>query len=216
MYPIPASAALLRRVALCLVASSAAATSFASAASPPAQSFDMQVPMAPTPFVIDGHLQLSYEVHLTNFATHALAISAIDVLDQRTGRGAISSFKDEALAALVGRPGRSDTSNDPRVIEPGARAVIYLDITLADGLPVPTGLRHRIAFDESASASHERALVEGGVTSVSAVPARYWPLPSVAAHGSRSIKTRCRVDIEECCSRSMAMCASPRGSRSTG
>jgi murein DD-endopeptidase len=139
------------------------------------QSFDLQVPLAPTPVRVLDKMQLVYELHITNFALEEIALTRIQVLDAER-RLSLGDFRDAQLSNRLGRPGPQAASTDKRIIAPGMRAVVYLSLSLDRAVAVPRRLRHGIEFDIVHSNGREHAVVEGGrVTVRNQVPVALGP-----------------------------------------
>jgi murein DD-endopeptidase len=151
---------------LCRIIAAATAASLAIAATaavPVRQSFDLQVPAPPTPVTVDGTRRLAYELHLANFSDDALALRRIDVRDAASGK-VIATFQGKALQDRLGRPGATAQPGTAPAIAAGMRGVVYLDITLADGI-APKALDHRIEY-ASNNDSDALHVVEGGPATV--------------------------------------------------
>lgn len=119
-------------------------------AAPVVQAFDAQLPYRPAPVRIGDRMHLVYELHLTNFAATPLSLDGLTVSDAVTG-APLATLAGDALSAAVG--GISAGNGDPGVvIAPGMRAIVYLDIVLAEGAP-PKSLSHRAAIRTSAGAA---------------------------------------------------------------
>ena len=115
-----------------------------SAAAPAAmrESFDLQVPLAPTPVVVEGRARLQYELHLTNFAAGPLRPQALEILDAGSGFP-VARFEGAALAARIALVGPPDEAQLQGAVPPGRRAVVYLTLELPPDA-VPTALAHRL------------------------------------------------------------------------
>lgn len=107
------------------------------------QSLDVHTPFAPALVEAGGAPQLAYELHLTNFASRPIRIDRIAVHDAETG-AEIGGAEGDGLAPGIGRIGASE-SDDPRLIEAGARAIVYLNLPLG-ARPAPAAVSHRIKF----------------------------------------------------------------------
>ena len=113
------------------------------------QAFDAQSPYRPAPVRIGDRVHLVYELHLTNFASTPLSLDGLTVSDAVTG-APLATLAGDALSAAVG--GISAGNGDPGVvIAPRMRAIVYLDIVLAEGTR-PKSLGHRAAIRTSAGA----------------------------------------------------------------
>jgi murein DD-endopeptidase len=130
------------------------------------ESFDLRVPVAPAPVVVEGRARLFYELHLTGFARQPLAPQVLEVLD---GEGAVlARFEGAALATRLTQavPGADATA---AIVAPGMRVVVYVDLELPVE-SVPSQLRHRIAYRVE-DGSQAMAEVSGGVAALPARPA---------------------------------------------
>lgn len=139
--------------ALLLIVSSASAV----AGEPLRQSFDVQVPAPLMPVTVDGRVRLVYELQLTNFATTPLQLTRIDVLDADAVDATLASWQGEALAGRMAIPGVAHPDTPSRLIAPGMHAVVYVEVSLAQGATAPRALRHRIAFDVVQPGTREHA-----------------------------------------------------------
>jgi murein DD-endopeptidase len=102
-------------------------------------------PRAPEPVRIGGHTVLVYELHLTNFDRVALTVSELEVFGDAGGAAALEAVSGDGLAAMMARVGDA-AAKEPRKIERGARAVVFVWIELKEGEAVPRRLGHRIVF----------------------------------------------------------------------
>src|SRR3954449_2885964 len=74
------------------------------------QSFDMAVPVAPRPVVIDGRQWLIYELHLTNFSSEPLRLLQMEVL-AGSDQAKLLSYGSEEIAAHLATPSSSKVAN---------------------------------------------------------------------------------------------------------
>ena len=93
------------------------------------QSVELDVPVAPVMFNQLGATQLVYELHVTNFLPHDIALAALRIRGSN-GRTIVEWDYGE-LARRILRPGFGNDHPDPQIVGPGVRAVI------AVWLPVP-------------------------------------------------------------------------------
>ncbi len=142
---------------LCLLASVTLA-----AASPPAQqpkrttgsAWPMQVrtavPYAPTAFPSEGRQHLFYELYLTNFSGEPVSLHRVEVIDPDHAPNAPLARLDEAaLAALVRTLGRGDEDRTtPASIPAGGTQIVFLEVTIAQGEPIPRHLAHRLSIGD--------------------------------------------------------------------
>lgn len=151
---------MLRPLALLLFTFIAVSSiSWAQSRAPLVQSVDMQVPVAPIPVTSGGKRYLAYELHVTNFRTVDVALTRLEVLDADRGTR-LAEFGDAGLTALLGRPGIRGELPDKRVIGAGMRAVASFWLALADDVPVPARLQHRIEFDLVRPEGREHGVVQ--------------------------------------------------------
>lgn len=97
------------------------------------QSFDMAVPVAPSPVAIDGQRWLIYELHLTNFRSEPLRLLKVDALaglDQKL----LLSDGSEEIAAHLATPSAKVADS---AIQSSQRAIVYIE------MPLPTGIQPR-------------------------------------------------------------------------
>jgi murein DD-endopeptidase MepM/ murein hydrolase activator NlpD len=110
-----------------------------------------------------------YELHLTNFSPDRVMLKSVEVRDARHGT-AIAKFADADLAALLGHPGPTAGPAEPRIIEPGMRAVSYFWLAIGKGAAVPQTLTHRVSFDLLQSSVNVPAVTDGGTATVDVRP----------------------------------------------
>lgn len=125
----------------------------ATAALPVHSSFDVQVPVAPTPVRVADTQRLVYELHLRNFANESLVLQRAEVL---TDDGdLLAEFHDDALLRGLGHPGAgASVANSDKAaagaIPAGAVAVLYLELPIATA-ETPRALRHRLTYSSARS-----------------------------------------------------------------
>src|SRR3954447_17738374 len=120
------------------------------------QSFDMAVPVAPSPVVIDGQQWLIYELHLTNFSSEPLRLLKVEVLAS-SDQESLLSYGSEEIAVHLAAP--SSTKVASLAIQSGQQAIVYMEVPLPAGVQ-PRGLRHRVEY--ASVGSSETARVIGG------------------------------------------------------
>jgi hypothetical protein len=171
---------------------------------------EIRVPQPPAAAQALGRVHLVYELHLTNFGAEPLRLLTLDVL---SGEESITNLEGVRLAqrmTIVGVP--SSTPGQQTSLAAGARAVIYLWITLAPGRSPPQSLAHRltIATGDTGrdSVSAEPVEVDTATAAVLAAPVRGGPwvairgpstssghrLALVAADGAARVPQRFAVD----------------------
>jgi hypothetical protein len=114
---------------------------------------ELDVPVAPIPFVGNGRIHLVYEIHMTNFSPFEVGLRRIDVLSAGKSIAAFEGGELNSAMLLVGPPpAQTPASGNPaldlRTIAPGRRAVAWLWVTLDKGSTIPTELRHRMAVGD--------------------------------------------------------------------
>lgn len=127
------------------------------------QSFDLQVPQAPTPVTIDGRRQLVYELHVTNYAGVGLLPAKLDVLDEDTMGKPLASWAGPELLARMAIAG-TDQAPDAQGLAAGMQAVIYVEVALPAGGRVPRRLIHRLAYRAAARASEPDQVTGAAIT----------------------------------------------------
>ncbi len=128
------------------------------------QSFDLQVPRAPMAVTVDGHRQLVYELHVTNYAGVGLLPSKLDVLDADATGKPLASWAGPALLARMAIAG-TDKSPGAEGLAAGMQAVIYVEVVLPADAQVPRRLTHRLAY-RTVSHEGEPGEVAGGAFAV--------------------------------------------------
>jgi len=128
-------------------------------------SLELVVPEPPTPVNVGGETRLVYELHLTNFSPDRVMLKSIEVRDASRGTP-VAHFASTDLPALLGHPGPTAGPADPRVIEPGMRAVSYFWIPVGRAGTVPRTLIHRVSFDLLEPGIRVDVITDGGGTAV--------------------------------------------------
>ncbi len=113
----------------------------------------------PVPVRIDKQQVLVYELHVTNFDVVPLTLKRVEVFAGDASTGPVASLDEKELAAAMIRVGsgmmpsgdHGSPSDVARVIEPGARSVIYMWIALPASRTMPASLRHRMIFSAPAA-----------------------------------------------------------------
>lgn len=151
----------------CMLLAGTLLAGMAHARTPLRSSFDLHVPLAPSPVVIAGTRQWVYELHLTNFAEQPLVVERVSVADAETGRE-LTNLQGSALDARLGRIAVSSGDAPRRRVEPGQRVVLYLEIALPEPA-APRALRHRI--DYGTGSAPAVGLVESAPLAIAHTPA---------------------------------------------
>lgn len=122
-------------------------------------------PAPPIPVSLDKRQVLVYELHVTNFDMAPLTLKRVEVFASPKDTVALSTQADAELSKEMIRVGKamemsgsSAEIKDARVIEPGARSIIYEWVDLQPGRPVPRSLRHRMVFSGGADSATEAVI----------------------------------------------------------
>jgi hypothetical protein len=114
---------------------------------------------APVPFMgSDGRVHLVYELGVTNFSSADIAVEKVEVV----GDGATLQTLDSAAVATRLQPAgiRESAGTLPR----STHALLFLDVVLAAGATVPSGLSHRVSLRVTAAPPGQQELTESGGT----------------------------------------------------
>jgi len=122
----------------------------------------LNVPDAPVPFNgSDGRTHLVYELAMTNFSSSDMTPERVEVL----GDGAILQTLDSGTIATRLQPGGQRESAGS--LARSTHAMLFLNVALAPGTPVPQQLTHRVTARFSAAPpGHQEITVTGGATTV--------------------------------------------------
>jgi len=118
---------------------------FATHAQALQESFDLGVPVPPTPVVIEAQTRLFYELHLSNFARRPLDPVRVEVRDATTG-ATLAVFEGEALERQLDRSGLQWKAEAGAPIAPGRRGILFFELAMPAGMPTPVALTHRVAY----------------------------------------------------------------------
>lgn len=132
------------------------------------QSFDIRVPVPPTPVTVAGTPTLVYELWLAGVGEVPLTLRSIDVVDAEDG-GVIARVDGDELERRLRVPGRSFDGAISQVIAPGIQGVVYMELPLSDGR-TPGEIEHRIAYHGIGEDAESPAIVTGARVSVGSEP----------------------------------------------
>jgi hypothetical protein len=113
----------------------------------------------PVPFhASDGRTHLVYELAMTNFSSGDVAIRKLEIL----GNGAVLQTLDAAAVAQRLQPAglRESTATLPK----STHALLFLNVSLAEGAQIPHELSHRIDIQASAAPPGHQNISESGAT----------------------------------------------------
>lgn len=88
----------------------------------------------------DGHRRLVYELWITNFSSKEMTVTGAEVF----GDGHLLQTLDTSQVA--GRLQPAGERDSTGIMEPGTVSLLFLDVALPDGTPVPKKLSHQITF----------------------------------------------------------------------
>jgi len=104
----------------------------------------LTVPIAPTPVPIGNHVDLVYELHLTNYDHRALTLEKLEVLSSQ-GTKPLVTFEGNALTNILG-PGELNADLKAHTLAPRQLMVAYIWLEMRpDG--VATHLSHHLTFE---------------------------------------------------------------------
>jgi hypothetical protein len=137
---------------VCLAATSLASSiALADWRMPP--QMELRVPFEPTAYPSNGRMLLIYELYLTNFSGNPIDVRRIEVLDADGPAGKpLTAFEGDQIDPLLQNPGGQSPANapSPRVVNPGATVVAYMQVALDANAHVPKKLRHRVVSADDA------------------------------------------------------------------
>jgi murein DD-endopeptidase len=144
---------------------------------PMRRSFDLHVPVPPTPVPIAGTSQLVYELHIANFAREPLSLQRVEVVDAdratviaEMGAGILDrQVVAGEWSSSGGKPGASSAESSPHAIVPGMFAVLYLEIAV-ESTAVPHTIEHRVSYRSMGDSAGSVATVTGARTAVRSEP----------------------------------------------
>lgn len=133
----------------------------------------VEVHEPPLPVRGGGAIQLAYELHLTNFSDRPYrlvgleGVSAEDTVGEDTGGEILWRRGEEDLRTSIRGAARPGGSEDPLLIGPGQRSIVFIWAELEEGGAVPAALRHRLTvdsdrFDEPRVMSTPAVLLDNG------------------------------------------------------
>lgn len=131
------------------------------------ESFDLHVPIAPSPVTTERRVRLFYELHLTSFSPEALTPIRITVINAEGRR--LVNFAGAALTARLA-PVVPETvpAGVPMSIGPGKTGVLYVELEL-EPHALPQSIAHEVEY--RVGDGTEIDTVAGGRTAVKVVPA---------------------------------------------
>jgi hypothetical protein len=103
------------------------------------------IPCAPTLAAGTDHRNhLVYELHLTNFATVPMTLNGLDVRSGASAEHILTNFSADALDGMISHPGLASQPKNHRVIEGGARVIVYVWLSLNPQETAPRALLQKL------------------------------------------------------------------------
>ena len=114
----------------------------------------------------EGRRHFVYELHVTNLGRADLTLTQVEVMDAQTSQ-VFATYSGGTLTDVLMRPGTENLA-DRRVIAPGLRAVVFVDVITSTAAPMPAAFRHRLAFSPvtPTDAAGMQSVVEGASAGV--------------------------------------------------
>ena len=89
---------------------------------------------------------LAYELHITNFDVVPLTLKQLEIFGDGNKAQRLASLSGDALSAIMIAVGSGGAPTNPRLIDPGKRAVLFLWVELPPATRLPQNLSHRMLF----------------------------------------------------------------------
>ncbi|MBS0378528.1 MAG: M23 family metallopeptidase [Proteobacteria bacterium] len=114
--------------------------------------FPVDIAAGPSPqaVVANGRSTLLYELHLTNFASRPIELTRVEVWSD--GASPVASYAGQVLKDMVVPVDELSSSRSPAedrgntAIGMGHAAIVFIDLALDVGVPVPRELHHKYFF----------------------------------------------------------------------
>jgi peptidase M23-like protein len=108
---------------------------------------EVQVLRPPTAAVALGRAHLVYELHLTNFGATTVAVEQVDALEHDTVLARWNGLQLSQRITVLGQANKASTGVP--MLPAGARAIVYLWLSLEPGQAAPRALTHRFTFSQN-------------------------------------------------------------------
>jgi N-acyl-D-amino-acid deacylase len=126
---------------------------------------DLAIPKPPTPFVADGTTHVVYELHATNVGADDMLLDRVVI--EGGGRD-LAVYEGATLTEAIARPGLPALRGAAKLhVAPGQRAIVYVWVTLGDGVKV-SAVQHRVTV--ALGEARQGASTTGGRTAVAGTP----------------------------------------------
>ena len=131
---------------------------------PLVQSLDLAVPAGVARFQQSGRMQLTHELHLTNFQQGDVSIRAVAVRDERGVE--LTRYEGAELARRMTRPGLRNDHATPEVVAPGMRAIVHFWFTIPRTIELSARLTHVVDVDVVRAGVTTSTQVTGGASGI--------------------------------------------------
>lgn len=123
----------------------------------------LEYPVAPTPFQMGSKTQFLYEIHITNFRSKKLELTQIDIFNGKVSSEPLAVFKETELTEIISNPGVRKKGAKKRILEPGQRTVVFLEVSIDNKMQAPKILRHRLYIKPPGSEAALLSIEDKGV-----------------------------------------------------
>jgi hypothetical protein len=114
-------------------------------AAPAFAQVEITIPNPPSPARAAGRTHLAYELHVTNFTDRAGTLDRVEIFAGTERGNRLADYQGQELTGLIRHPGPG-TQGEPRRIEGGLRAIVFVWLALNPRGPQPAALAHRFTF----------------------------------------------------------------------
>lgn len=125
-------------------------------------SFDIRIINPPMTVVINGKLNLVYELHISKFSNFPLQIERIEILNSESSVSLIVFNEEEIIKRLHVQGGKSRATT----IDSGAIGFFYVDVAL-ENLKLPAELVHKVTFQKPGQNDEQVLMYQVPITRVS-------------------------------------------------
>lgn len=136
----------------------------AQPAAPVVPSVELTVPFAPVTFRQGDYHLLVHELHITNFQSVDVVLTAVRINGPTT---ALVEYRGGELEQRLVRPGLRHDHATPHIVGPGMRAVFNVWFPVRDGAFPPSSITHSVELEVRRAAGAVRTTVQGAPAAVS-------------------------------------------------
>ena len=152
------------RTAVHIAASILLLAAQSQSAAPIVPSVELAVPFAPVTFRQGDNHQLVYELHITNFQSVDVVLTAVRIDGPKT---MLAEYRGGLLEQRLVRPGLRNDHTAPHIIGPGMRAVLNVWLAAPDGAFPPPSITHTVELELQRATGAVRTTAQGAPASVS-------------------------------------------------